>query len=225
MEIIINTAIFYLNFNGAGRYDRDMINIDLPLRTERLTLRDITGEDTFAFAKIATHPRMMRKIVVEGEEKNVPMYVSFFNGVEAFIDLSLAAQRQQPRTLYSLAVIDNTSKKVIGSVELSENDLGDVELGYCMHPDFQHQGLTFEAVVAVCTYAFQRGVQAITATTRGDNKQSQALLKRLGMKLIGYKPTSYSDGMPIREYWMVERIPFLVALNTAQQKTAASATV
>ena len=199
-----------------------MITIDLPLTTDRLTLREIAGNDAFAFAKMMSHPRMLRKIVVKGEEKNVSMYTSFMDGIDKFMEISVHSQRQNPRKLYSLAIVDKKSNKVIGNIELSENDLGDIELGYCIHPDFQKQGLALEASLAVCAYAFQRGIQAITATTRGDNKPSQTLLKKLGMKLIGYKPTAYSDGMPIREYWMVERIPFLVS---AQQKTAASAAV
>lgn len=207
---------------SSNRYSFDMITIDLPLSTDRLTLREIAGDDAFAFAKIMSHPRMQRKIIVNGEEKNVSMYTSFLNGVDEFMEISIHSQRQTPRTIYSLAIVEKKSKKVIGNIEFSENDLGDIELGYCIHPDFQKQGFATEAAETVCTYAFQRGIQAITATTRGDNKASQALLKKLGMKLIGYKPTAYSDGMPIREYWMVERIPFLVA---AQQKTAASAAV
>lgn len=202
-----------------------MIHLALPLTTDRLILRDVKGEDTASFAKIIKHPRMLRKIVVKGEEKNVSMYTSFLDGVDAFMDFSLTTQKQKPRTIYSLSVVEKKSDRVIGNIELSQNDIGDIELGYCIHPDFQNQKFATEAVYAICSYAFQHGAHAITATTRSDNKASQLLLKKLGMTLIGYKPTAYNDGQPIREYWMVERIPFLVAQNTVKQKTAAEAAV
>lgn len=202
-----------------------MVPISLPLTTERLILRDITGEDTFAYAKMMSHPRMLRKIVIDGEEENISMYMSFVDGIDAFMEMSIRSQRQTPRAVYSLAVVERNSDKTIGNVELSVNDFGDIELGYCIHPDYQQKNYAYEACAALCRYVFERGEQTVTATTRSDNKASTALLKKLGMKLIGYKPTQYQDGMPIREYWMVERIPFMVAHHSIQQKTAAEAAV
>ena len=62
---------------------------------------------------------------------------------------------------------------------LEEN--GSVEIGYGIKPEFEGQGLTTEAVVAMCQWAIkQEGVNCIEAETDPDNRASQRVLEKAG---------------------------------------------
>ena len=62
---------------------------------------------------------------------------------------------------------------------LEENE--SVEIGYGIKPEFEGQGLTTEAVVAMCQWAIkQEGVNCIEAETDPDNRASQRVLEKAG---------------------------------------------
>lgn len=90
-------------------------------------------------------------------------------------------------------IIRKQDKKVIGLIFFKGNpDLnGEIEIGYGLGKDFEHNGYMTEAVNAICDWAFkQRGVNKIKAETKPDNYKSEKLLKRCDF--IIYEETEFS---------------------------------
>lgn len=82
-------------------------------------------------------------------------------------------------------LIRKSDRVVVGSADFkdSPNDLGEVEIGYGLGKEFEHQGYMTEAVDAMCDWAIkQRGVRHVVAETELDGKASQSVLQRCGFK-------------------------------------------
>ena len=61
----------------------------------------------------------------------------------------------------------------------------DVEIGWHLHPDAWGTGYATEAAKATVADAFSRGQQRIIAVTHPDNRASQAVCRRIGMRHRG----------------------------------------
>ena len=71
-------------------------------------------------------------------------------------------------------------------------DPAEVEIGWHLHPGAWGHGYATEAAIAACTDAFARGQRRIVAVTHPDNRASQAVCRRLGMRHLG-TTTRYMD--------------------------------
>jgi len=68
----------------------------------------------------------------------------------------------------------------------------DLEIGWHLHPDAWGHGYATEAAAAVLDDAFSRGLARVIAVTDPDNRASQAVCRRLGMRHFG-RTTRYYD--------------------------------
>lgn len=76
-------------------------------------------------------------------------------------------------------IIDKHKKVMIGDIcfKGAPNELGEVEVGYGTHSDFQNKGFMTEALGAVVQWAMrQPNVKAILAETKNENLPSQKTL-------------------------------------------------
>ena len=115
-------------------------------------------------------------------------------GFERFTDLKQAqrAAEQYQKRLYSFAIIENKSQKMIGLVELYERGLDEQagllvtkDLGFMLDKHYWHQGLMTEALITIINYAFNElNQQQIWAGTLSNNDASQHILDKLGFKYI-----------------------------------------
>lgn len=65
------------------------------------------------------------------------------------------------------------------------NGVGEVEVGWHLHPDCWGRGYATEAAAAVIDRAFQRGLPEVYAVVRPGNEASLAVCRRLGMAPLG----------------------------------------
>jgi len=65
------------------------------------------------------------------------------------------------------------------------NGVGEVEVGWHLHPDSWHHGYATEAARAVIERAFQAGLPEVYAVVRPGNEASLAVCRRLGMDPLG----------------------------------------
>ncbi|WP_231486880.1 GNAT family N-acetyltransferase [Candidatus Blastococcus massiliensis] len=65
------------------------------------------------------------------------------------------------------------------------NGVGEVEVGWHLHPDSWGRGYATEAAAAVIDRAFQRGLPEVYAVVRPANEPSLAVCRRLGMAPLG----------------------------------------
>lgn len=80
-------------------------------------------------------------------------------------------------------LIRKSDRTVVGSADFKAgpNERGEVEIGYGLGKEYEHNGYMTEAVRAMCAWAKeQEGVSCVIAETLLDNAPSQNILKRCG---------------------------------------------
>ena len=82
-------------------------------------------------------------------------------------------------------IIRKIDRIVVGSADFKNvpNEKGEVEIGYGLGAEYEHNGYMTEAVKAMCAFALAReDISAIIAETEVDNVASQRVLQRCGFK-------------------------------------------
>lgn len=155
--------------------------VQFQLNTERLTLRNLTPENT----------EEMLDYYIRNEEhlrQYEPTRDSSFYTYEGQKEILTESFRQ---------FIDGTSidlgifkdEKLIGKIKLSNIVYGILRnafVGYSIDKEHQGKGYMKEALNTVCSYAFEEmGLHRLEASTLMDNSRSQGVLKACGFNELG----------------------------------------
>ncbi len=152
----------------------------LPLRTERLILRDFEEADWEAVHIYACDPEVLRYMTWGSNSED---------DTRAFIARKLEGQRQEPRTTYDLAVVLASEARLIGSCGLvvSRPETGQGWIGYCYHRDYWGRGFATEAARVIVDFGFEElGMHRIFATCDVENVGSARVMEKLGMRREGH---------------------------------------
>ena len=151
----------------------------LPIRTERLLLRDF-------------HPSDFEDVHAYGCDPEVARYMEWGPNTpeetRAFLDRAHASQAAWPRFDFGLAIEHTASAAVIGSVGLHLRDGPNrtAEIGYCLRRDLWRQGIVHEASRALLEVAFNRlGLHRVIATCDARKTGSYGVMEKLGMRREG----------------------------------------
>ena len=81
-------------------------------------------------------------------------------------------------------MIRKTDRFVVGSIDFKDVPVdGEVEIGYGLGKEYEHEGYMTEAADAFCRWALSRdGVKSVIAETEPDNTASQNILLRCGFE-------------------------------------------
>ena len=82
-------------------------------------------------------------------------------------------------------IIRKKDKIVIGAMDFKNipNELKEIEIGYGLGKNYEHNGYMTEALQAFCEMAFKKeNIETITAETEIENTPSHKVLKRCGFK-------------------------------------------
>lgn len=82
-------------------------------------------------------------------------------------------------------IIRKNDRTVVGSCDFKDvpNDQGQIEIGYGLGKEFEHNGYMTECVQAMCDWGLKQDkVKEIIAETEKDNISSQNILKRCNFK-------------------------------------------
>ena len=82
-------------------------------------------------------------------------------------------------------IIRKSDRIVVGSADFKNvpNEKGEVEIGYGLGAEYEHNGYMTEAVKGMCAFALAReDITAVIAETEVDNFASQRVLQRCGFK-------------------------------------------
>jgi RimJ/RimL family protein N-acetyltransferase len=182
--------------------------IPLPIRTERLILREFDPGD---FAAVHAY----------GSDPQVTRYMRWGPNTEADTHEALARavanQDERPRTEYNLAIVDPHRALVIGSVGLHPFDPANrtMETGYCLRPDAWGHGFASEASRALVGAAFAAlHLHRVIATCDARNLASAHVLEKLGMRREGH----FRRDLEIRGAW---RDSFFYAVLADEWRAAA----
>ena len=91
-------------------------------------------------------------------------------------------------------LVRKTDRIVVGSADFKDvpNENGEVEIGYGLGKEFEHNGYMTEAVKTMCKWALeQNGVSHVIAETDIDSPASQNILKRCGFSLYKQADTCW----------------------------------
>ncbi|MBV8682949.1 MAG: GNAT family N-acetyltransferase [Caulobacteraceae bacterium] len=154
-------------------------DLELPIRTERLILRDFRAEDFEAVHAYASDPEVVRFM---------PWGPNTEDDTREFLTRVVADAAAQPRAEHGLAVELSEEGCVVGSIALHPIDLPNLTMmmGYCLRRDRWGRGLVSEAARALFNVGFgQLGLHRIFATCDTRNAGSWRVMEKLGMRREG----------------------------------------
>lgn len=106
----------------------------------------------------------------------------------------LITEKDEKNYLYHTfwLILRKLDRIVIGSIDFKDvpNENHEVEIGYGLGKEFEHNGYMTETVEAFCKWAScQNGIERVIAETDIDGFASQNILKRCGFSLYEEKDT------------------------------------
>ena len=150
------------------------------LASARLALRRFRPADVTAFQRYRSDPGVARY-----QSWTAPVPAAEAAGlVEEFA----AGDPAEPGWFQYAIDLDGT---LIGDVGvLLHDNRKQAEIGFTIAPQHQGHGYATEAVTAVLTSLFDRGLRRVSAECDVRNRRSMRLLQRVGFRIEGYRPAN-----------------------------------
>jgi RimJ/RimL family protein N-acetyltransferase len=159
------------------------------LETERLLIRPWRHEEA---------PRLLdllsRVEVAKWLGDGPPKLMKDLDEAHQRIDRYAGYSAEPPLGIW--AVERRTDGVVAGTVllvPLPNNENGEVEIGWHLHPDSWGHGYASEAAAAILRHGFEGGLPEILAVTHLGNDKSQAVMGRIGMPGRGVVEKWYDE--------------------------------
>ncbi|HMM40328.1 MAG TPA: GNAT family protein [Thermomicrobiales bacterium] len=149
------------------------------IETERLVLREFVPDDWRAMARYWADPRYSR-FYPERDDSDA--------FVRMLVDRFVAAQSDDPRRAWQLAIVEQAGGPMIGNCGIRVNDpaRGEANIGYELNPDYWGRGYATEAARAIVTFGFDDlSLHRIWADCIADNTASSHVMEKLGMRQEG----------------------------------------
>jgi len=148
----------------------------LPLRTDRLTLRDLVHSDFDAIHAYASDPDVTRYMFYGPRS---------MQDTHAYLDRMLASQREEPRLIWELGTVVTGDDRLIGACDLTIENARDNEadLGFIFSDDVWGMGYATEAARALVQAGFEQlGLNRIFSTCDVENHASARVLEKAGLR-------------------------------------------
>jgi [ribosomal protein S5]-alanine N-acetyltransferase len=148
--------------------------LTLPVRTERLNLREFVKSDFDAVFNYSSDPKVTRYLFFGPRDAD---------STAEYLEELLASQIEQPRTRFELAVEETTSGRVIGACDLSLIEANVVDLGYMLGTPDWGKGYATEISLALLEAAFRElRAERVISTVDVNNGASIRVLEKIGMR-------------------------------------------
>lgn len=161
----------------------------LPIRTERLLLREFRARDEAAIHEYASDPEVSRWMDWGPNTPEITRRV---------LALRLRMQSQRPPGKIELAIELKAEKKLIGGIRLEIRDQQNrtADFGYVLHKNYWNRGLATEASRAILELAFAKWrLHRVWATCDQRNHASYRVMEKLGMRREGsYRQDVFQKG-------------------------------
>jgi RimJ/RimL family protein N-acetyltransferase len=169
--------------------ERPAIVIPVHLETRRLVVRPWSHDEAPRLLDIQSRIEVV-KWLGDGE----PVLMKDLDEAHERIDRYAVRSETPPLGFWAVEVKE--TGQVAGSVlllTLPNDDHGEVEVGWHLHPDSWGQGYATEAAAAVIGYGFAGGLPEVYAITHTTNEASQAVCRRLGLDDLGVMERWYEE--------------------------------
>jgi len=157
----------------------------MQIETERLFLVTLTVEQI----RLWTQDMPALEEAMNCRCQAEPMEGAFIKVVEKQAEKATADEKNLLYYTFWF-LVRKSDRIVVGSAcfKNKPNENGEVEIGYGLGKDFEHNGYMTECVKAMCDWALkQPNIACVIAETDIDNPASENVLKRCGFQL--YKQT------------------------------------
>lgn len=163
------------------------------LETERLWLREFCLADADVFARMVGHPEVMRFIAPT---------LAPADAVRHLEDSAMADYRKHGFGRWAMRLKENGL--VIGFAGLKRiEQMGEVDLGFGMFPEYWGRGLAVEAGRALLSYGFETlELARIIGLVDRENTRSIRALEKLGFT---FEKMTEFRGEPTAQYAVVKR--------------------
>lgn len=155
-----------------------MSNRLLPIRTERLALRNFRPTDLDSVERYLKLPEVQRYLAWKIRDR-----VQYREMLDI---MCRQTALQRPGDILAVAVTLRDSGELIGQVSLvwADATAGQGEIAFALSPDWRGRGYAAEAVQAIIALGFDDlRLHRVFARTNARNHGSVALLRRLGFRL------------------------------------------
>jgi RimJ/RimL family protein N-acetyltransferase len=151
-----------------------MRTLQLPIRTERLNLREFLNSDLEGLHAFSSDPRVTRYLFFG--PRDLEESAEYLEGL-------LASQREVPRTRFELAIEAQDSGRLIGACDLSLIERDVVDLGYMLGTADWGKGYATEVALALTDAAFfDLKAERVISTVDVNNRASMRVLEKVGMR-------------------------------------------
>jgi len=160
-----------------------MVGRDI-LETQRLLLREFDEEDALAYFELGSDPRVIRYT-------GAPILTSLEQALDVLRTRPLADYQKYGYGRWACVLKDESEFVGWAGLKFLE-DIGEIDVGYWLRPEYWGRGLATEAAAACLRYGFEHlQMQYIIAFVDPENVASVHVLEKIGMSRVG--PTEYRD--------------------------------
>ncbi len=156
------------------------------IETERLLLRRRTPDDANSLFVALSDADLMKWW------SRAP-----FDSVDEVIEDFIRKDNDSDWRAWAVTVKGND--RAIGFVATGEKRVGVYEIGYLLIPEAAGRGIAHEAMIGLINLIFEEGNRRVFADTDPDNKESIALLNRLGFILEGRLRNEWHTHIGVRD--------------------------
>ena len=121
--------------------------LHLPIRTERLLLRDFVAADLNAIHAYSSDPEVTRFMFFGPRSETDSRH---------YLQRMLESQAQKPRLTWELAIVRCSDDRLIGACDLTLEDEHEGDLGYIFARDVWGQGYATEVARAMVAAGFEQ---------------------------------------------------------------------
>jgi RimJ/RimL family protein N-acetyltransferase len=160
---------------------RTLADVNAPLETDRLVIRDWTEDDAKAALEIYGTEDVAHWLTPAMTQ------VADLDSMRTVLQAWIEAQPSLVPPSGRWAITRREDGQVIGGVliRLLPPYDEDLEIGWQLHPDAWGNGYAVEASRALMRWAFTHGTDELFAVARPNNTRAIATAKRLGMEWVG----------------------------------------
>lgn len=161
----------------------------LILDTKHLYLRRFTGADALLIQELNSFPEVVKYV-------HEPVMTDLSKAEDVLMNIILP---QYERNLGRWAMHQKTDDAFVGWCGLKfRPELGEIDLGYRLHPNYWGRGYASEAALATLEYGHQQlNLNKITGRAHIENIPSLKILRKIGMQFRCFETV---DDCPVETY-------------------------
>lgn len=149
--------------------------IEIPIQTERLTIRKFKSADLDPFLQFMLDPESIQFLIFEEEQKTEA-------GARELFDFVCSSYESED-PIHSYAIAETESDRYLGSCGFANSEPGAIECYYCVNREYRGRGIATEAMSALV--GCLAGDREIRLYCHPENRAAHAVAEKCGFSSAG----------------------------------------